>query len=226
MTMVGFHANVSGTSNATVIAAGAWSVWLAAGSLVCPVRWQRLRKLLYAEAMYCTMCSAPCPAQKSCCTAQHLLLKPKPVVRRLACLQRWTLPGRCRRTGTRPACCRRQLSDKSPQAVNKATHKSWAREFGVICLGGASTFFTIDGADEPQFWPPDELRTALTPSGAAPGCPMPVREPRPDSWVASPATWRVRAVDVLLEACQRRGDLVPVVSQGTHFTPARTCHCA
>ena len=58
-----------------------------------------------------------------------------------------------------------QLSDKSPQAVNKATHKSWASEYGVICLGGSSTFFTIDGADEPQFWPPDGLRAALKPSG-------------------------------------------------------------
>ena len=58
-----------------------------------------------------------------------------------------------------------QLSDKSPQAVNKATHKSWASEYGVICLGGSSTFFTIDGADEPQFWPPDGLRVALKPSG-------------------------------------------------------------
>ena len=74
----------------------------------------------------------------------------------------WEMPA------NRHAACllQTQLSDKSPQAVNKATHKSWAREFGVICLGGASTFFTIDGADEPQFWPPDELRTALTPSGA------------------------------------------------------------
>jgi len=61
-----------------------------------------------------------------------------------------------------------QLSDKSPQAVNKATHKSWAKEYGVICLGGSSTFFTIDGADEPQFWPPDELREALKPSGKVP----------------------------------------------------------
>lgn len=58
-----------------------------------------------------------------------------------------------------------QLSDKSPQAVNKATHKSWAAEYGVICLSGSSTFFTIDGADEPQFWPPDGLRAALKPSG-------------------------------------------------------------
>jgi hypothetical protein len=58
-----------------------------------------------------------------------------------------------------------QLSDKSPQAVNKATHNSWASEYGVICLGGSSTFFTIDGADEPQFWPPDGLRAALKPSG-------------------------------------------------------------
>ncbi len=58
-----------------------------------------------------------------------------------------------------------QLSEKSPQAVNKATHKAWASEYGVICLGGSSTFFTIDGADEPQFWPPDGLRKALKPSG-------------------------------------------------------------
>lgn len=62
-----------------------------------------------------------------------------------------------------------QLSEKSPQAVNKATHKAWAAEYGVICLGGASTFFTIDGADEPQFWPPDGLRQALEPSGTSPG---------------------------------------------------------
>ena len=80
----------------------------------------------------------------------------------------WEMPA------NRHAACllQTQLADKSPQAVNKATHKSWAREFGVICLGGASTFFTIDGADEPQFWPPDELRTALTPSGEAPSMPL------------------------------------------------------
>ena len=36
----------------------------------------------------------------------------------------------------------------------------------MICLSGASTFFTIDGADQPAFWPQDELRAALAPSGA------------------------------------------------------------
>jgi hypothetical protein len=50
--------------------------------------------------------------------------------------------------------------------VNKATHRAWAQEYGVICLSGSSTFFTIDGADQPQFWPPDSLRQALKPSGA------------------------------------------------------------
>ena len=59
-----------------------------------------------------------------------------------------------------------QLSEKAPQAVNKATHRAWAQEYGVICLSGSSTFFTIDGADQPQFWPPDSLRQALKPSGA------------------------------------------------------------
>ena len=79
----------------------------------------------------------------------------------------WELPS------SRHAACtlQTQLSDKSPQAVNKATHRAWAAEYGVICLGGNSAFFTIDGADEPQFWPPDGLRKALQPSGA----PAPVR---------------------------------------------------
>lgn len=74
----------------------------------------------------------------------------------------WDLPA------DRHAACllQTQLSDKSPQAVNKATHKSWAEEYGVICLGGSSTFFTIEGADQPQFWPPEGLRAALKPSGA------------------------------------------------------------
>lgn len=61
-----------------------------------------------------------------------------------------------------------QLSEKSPQAVNKATHKAWAQEYGVICLSGSSTFYTIDGADQPQFWPPDSLRQALKPAGVLP----------------------------------------------------------
>ena len=77
----------------------------------------------------------------------------------------WELP-----PGRHAACMlQTQLSEKSPQAVNKATHRAWAAEYGVICLGGASTFFTIDGADEPQFWPPDSLRQALKPSGAFTG---------------------------------------------------------
>lgn len=44
--------------------------------------------------------------------------------------------------------------------------RAWAAEYGVICLAGVSTFFTIDGADQPMFWPPDNLREALAPSGA------------------------------------------------------------
>jgi hypothetical protein len=46
--------------------------------------------------------------------------------------------------------------------------RAWAHEYGVICLGGASTFYTIDGADQPPFWPQDALRAALAPSGARP----------------------------------------------------------
>ena len=36
----------------------------------------------------------------------------------------------------------------------------------MICLSGQSTFFTIDGADQPMFWPPNSVRDALKPSGA------------------------------------------------------------
>ncbi|KAK9918477.1 hypothetical protein WJX75_004356 [Coccomyxa subellipsoidea] len=72
----------------------------------------------------------------------------------------WELPA-----DRTPACTlQQQLSEKAPQAVNKATHRAWAQEYGVICLSGSSTFFTIDGADQPQFWPPDSLRQALKPS--------------------------------------------------------------
>ena len=46
-----------------------------------------------------------------------------------------------------------------------AARRAWAQEYGVICLSGTSTFFTIDGADQPMFWPPDSLREALKPSG-------------------------------------------------------------
>lgn len=78
----------------------------------------------------------------------------------------WELPA-----DRTPACMlQQQLSEKAPQAVNKATHRAWAQEYGVICLSGASTFFTIDGADQPQFWPPDSLRQALKPSGARLRC--------------------------------------------------------
>lgn len=74
---------------------------------------------------------------------------------------RWELP-----SDRTPACMlQQQLSEKSPQAVNRATHMAWAQEYGVICLSGAATFYTIDGADQPQFWPPDSLRGALRPSG-------------------------------------------------------------
>jgi hypothetical protein len=74
---------------------------------------------------------------------------------------RWELP-----PDRMPACMlQQQLSEKSPQAVNRATHRAWAQEYGVICLSGMSTFYTIDGADQPQFWPPDALREALKPSG-------------------------------------------------------------
>ena len=127
----------------------------------------------------------------------------------------WEMPA------NRHAACllQTQLSDKSPQAVNKATHKSWAKEYGVICLGGTSTFFTIDGADEPQFWPPDELRTALTPSGASLGatCLCASSDLRAaDSF----ATWHVRAIEALVEVCRTRGNLVPMARQGTGLTPA------
>ena len=127
----------------------------------------------------------------------------------------WEMPA------NRHAACllQTQLSDKSPQAVNKATHKSWAKEFGVICLGGMSTFFTIDGADEPQFWPPDELRTALTPSGASQysTCLCASIDPRAGD---SSATRPLRASEALADVCQGRGILVPRVSQGNGFTPA------
>ncbi len=75
----------------------------------------------------------------------------------------WELP-----VDRTPACMlQQQLSEKAPQAVNKATHRAWAQQYGVICLSGSSTFYTIDGADQPQFWPPDSLRQALKPSSAA-----------------------------------------------------------
>ena len=80
----------------------------------------------------------------------------------------WELPA-----DRTPACMlQQQLSEKAPQAVNKATHRAWAQQYGVICLSGSSTFYTIDGADQPQFWPPDSLRQALKPSSAAhaPSC--------------------------------------------------------
>ena len=129
----------------------------------------------------------------------------------------WEMPA------NRHAACllQTQLSDKSPQAVNKATHKSWAREFGVICLGGASTFFTIDGADEPQFWPPDELRTALTPSGEVPRLPHACAQALISQLRDSFATRHVRAVEALAEVCLTRGGLVPMASQGTVLTPAQ-----
>ena len=65
--------------------------------------------------------------------------------------------------------CRLGSYSATPWSLPKlaAWCRAWAQQYGVICLSGASTFYTIEGADQPMFWPPDGHRAALAPSGEA-----------------------------------------------------------